>query len=170
MTSQPFKFTTWNQRLGSLGSFCVIRYPLIRWAWRACVGLLKLDKNSTRDSLDHDARDSQTSVFPSSSTPGLIPNHNTCHRSSIVSARGTRTAVWMSSEVGLQLRSLPHSRASSLICISYLKLRRQSRPFVLAVPLTVRFRRREALIVSKRKGRLHQIKNVKIRNALQSFT
>ncbi|GAA6093920.1 uncharacterized [Tachysurus ichikawai] len=67
----------------------------------------------------------------------LISDHNTCHWSSIVSARGTRTAARVSSEVGLQLRSFSHSWPSSLICISHLKLRRQSRPFVLAVLLTV---------------------------------
>lgn len=89
------------------------------------MGLLKLNKNkkhSTRDTVD-DAYDSQTSVFPSSSTPGLISNHNTCHWSSIVSARRTRTAVRVSSELGLQLQSFPLSWASSLICISHLKLR-----------------------------------------------
>lgn len=112
----------------------------IRWTWRDCVGLLKQGQNSTRDSL-YDAHDSQTSVFPPSSTQGLISNHSTCRWSSIVLTRGTRPAVWVSSEVRLQLQSFPHSRARSLICISHLKLRWWSRPFVPAILLTVRIQR-----------------------------
>jgi len=51
-------------------------------------------------------------------TPGLLSGHNTCHWALIVSSRETRTAISVSSEVGLQSLKLPYSESGSLICKS----------------------------------------------------